>query len=90
MKWHKRIPDPPSNVKDPVVYAWMVAVTQQLNSEAFISQFSGTNPNTSVISGIPGQMTVNIGSASTFTRLWIMAGSVNSVSTTSWHPVRVA
>ncbi|HEY6007223.1 MAG TPA: hypothetical protein VIU40_02800, partial [Geobacteraceae bacterium] len=62
----------------------------QLNQEGYISLFSGTDPNTSGFTGIPGSMAINIGSASTWTRLWIQAGSVASVSTTSWHPVRMA
>ncbi len=85
-----RIPQPPGGIKDPVVFQYLNLVARQLNQEAFISLFSGTDPNTSGFTGIPGNLAVNIGSASTWTRLWVQAGSVASVSTTSWHPFRVA
>lgn len=85
-----RVPDPPPGIADPLVASWMQQVARQLNSEGFISLFSGSNPNTSGFTGIPGNMLVNIGSASTNTRLWIMGGSVASVSTLSWHPLRIA
>ena len=85
-----RIPYPPSGVRDPAVDQWMNAVAKQLNQEGYISLFSGADPNTSGFTGIPGNLLINIGSASTWTRLWGQVGSVASISTTSWHPFRVA
>lgn len=85
-----RIPEVPWGIKDPKVHEWMVQVARQLNSEAFISKFSGTDPNTSGITGIPGNLVVNVGSASSNTRMWQMAGSVASIATNTWHPFRMA
>lgn len=59
-----------------------------LNSMPNISAFSGTSPN-SVVTGMPGDMAINIGSASTSSRLWIMGGSARQPSTTGWAVVRV-
>lgn len=60
-----------------------------LNSLPRISIFSGVTPN-SVISGLPGDLLVNVGSASTTSRLWIKAGGTSTVPTnTGWAVVRV-
>lgn len=63
---------------------------RQLTNELPISVFSAENPNTSGFTGIPGNLAVNIGSASTWTRLWIMGGSVASLETNTWQMVRTA
>jgi len=84
-----RIPPVPSSATGPLA-DWCRLMARQLNQEGYISIFSGTNPNTSGITGLPGALTVNIGSASTSTRLWLMAGSVRSSDTDNWKPVRIA
>ena len=63
---------------------------RQLTSEIPVSIFSGANPNTSGFTGVPGNLLVNIGSASTATRLWIMEGSAPSVETNTWRMIRIA
>jgi hypothetical protein len=63
---------------------------RQLTSEIPISAFSAANPNTSGFTGIPGNLAVNIGSASTSSRLWILEGSVASADTNAWRIVRIA
>jgi hypothetical protein len=63
---------------------------RQLNAEAYLSRFSAANPNTSGLTGIPGNLAVNVGSASSWTRLWIMGGSVSSIETNTWQMVRMA
>lgn len=63
---------------------------RQLTSEIPISAFSAANPNTSGLTGIPGNLAVNIGSASTSSRLWILEGSVASTDTDGWRIVRIA
>lgn len=83
----RRLPSIPSYLTGPLVDVLRLW-ERQLNGEAFISKFSGTTPN-SKVSGQPGDLTVNVGSASTTTRLWLRAGP-NTRSTTSWSPVRVA
>jgi hypothetical protein len=59
-----------------------------LNSEMPISVFSGTTPE-SVWTGVAGNIVVNVGSASTNTRLWVKAGSPTVQSRTSWFAVRI-
>jgi hypothetical protein len=85
----ERIPPIPSTVTGDI-RRWLDAVARQLNSEAYISKFSGANPNTSGFTGIPGNLLVNIGSASTSSRLWILEGSVASADTNAWRIVRIA
>lgn len=82
------LPPIPSSLTDliRVLQVWH----RQLTSEIPISAFSAANPNTSGFTGIPGNLAVNIGSASTSSRLWIMEGSVASIDTNSWRIVRVA
>lgn len=64
-------------------------IAQVLNTLPRISIFSGATPN-SLISGLPGDLLVNIGSASTTSRLWIKAGGSSTVPTsTGWAVVRV-
>lgn len=87
--FHSRIPPVPSNVTGPLA-DWCRLVARQLNLEGYISTFSGTDPNTSGITGLPGNIAVNIGSASTSTRAWILAGTSRSLDTDNWKPLRIA
>lgn len=84
-----RIPQPPSGVTGPVG-EWMRQVARQLNSEGYISVFSGTNPNTSGVTGLPGNLLINIGSASSNSRLFVMGGSTRSSDTNNWFTIRIA
>lgn len=84
-----RLPPVPSGVTGPLA-DWCRLAVKQLNGEGYISLVSAANPNTSGFTGIPGNLLVNIGSASTWTRLWVMSGSVASRSTNSWQMVRMA
>lgn len=84
-----RIPPPPSGITG-VLFTYLSLVAKQLNSEAYISTFSAANPNTSGLTGIPGNLAVNIGSASTSSRLWIMEGSTASIDTNGWRIIRIA
>jgi hypothetical protein len=86
---NQRIPFPPSNVPEPL-YSYLLEVARRLNAEAYISKFSGTHPNTSGFSGIPGDLAINVGSASSFSRLFIKGGAEASASTISWSIVRIA
>lgn len=82
-----RLPPPPSTITGPLG-DWLRIVVGRLNSEMPVSIFSGTNPN-SVWTGVAGNLVVNVGSASTDTRLWVKGGSPIVPSTTSWHSVRI-
>ena len=84
-----RIPPIPGNIMGPI-RDYLELVRRQLNAEAYISKFSGIDPNTSGITGVPADLLVNVGSASTATRLWMKKGAAQSASTISWVPLRVA
>lgn len=82
-----RLPVPPSDVTGPVG-KYLLEIYRAVNQIPTASYFSGANPNTSGFTGGPGDLLVNIGSASTSSRLWMMGGA--SVSTNSWVVVRIA
>lgn len=84
-----RLPQVPSDATGPLA-DWCRLAVRQLNQEGYISIFSGANPNTSGLTGLPGNLAINIGSASTSTRAWILAGSVRSLDTDNWKPLRIA
>ena len=84
-----RIPPVPSGITG-VLATYLNQMVRQLNSETYISTFSGANPNTSGVTGIPGNLLMNIGSASTSSRLWIMEGSTASIDTNGWRIIRIA
>lgn len=58
---------------------------RQLTAEVPVSLFSGSNPNTSGFTGIPGNLLTNIRSASDTNRLWAMGGSGSASTTTGWR-----
>jgi hypothetical protein len=83
----ERLGLPPSGITGELG-GWLNQVWRAVNQIPTASYFSGANPNTSGFTGGPGDLLVNVGSASTNSRLWIMGGA--SVSTNSWVVVRVA
>ena len=68
---------------------WLSDVATMLNAQPFASVFSGTTPN-SVVTGIAGDMAVNVGSASTSSRLWVKGGDPVIPDQLNWVIVRVA
>lgn len=82
-----RLPPVPSSFSGPMG-DYLRLMVNRLNNEAFISVFSGTTPE-SVWTGVAGNIAVNVGSASTNTRLWVKAGSPVNQSTTSWFPLHI-
>lgn len=84
-----RLPPVPSGISGDIGN-YLRLIVGQLNSEGYVSIFSGTNPNTSGITGLPGNLLVNIGSASTDSRLFVMSGAARSMDTNAWRVVRVA
>ena len=81
------LPLPPSSVTGPVA-EYLHEIWRVVNKMPNISAFSGSSPN-SALSGVPGDLAVNTGSASTTSRLWIQGGSTRQPSTTGWAVVRV-
>ncbi len=82
-----RIPFPPSDVTG-ALGDYLLVLWRAINDSPTLSYFSGSTPN-SVITGLPGDLAVNVGSASTSTRLWQMGGSVAQPSTTGWNPLHI-
>jgi hypothetical protein len=84
-----RLPQVPSTITGEIA-RYLGLVVKQLNGEAYISKFSGSAASLSAITGIPGDLVMNVGSASTATRLWIHKGSTASADTINWSSVRIA
>ena len=80
-----RIGQPPSGVTGEL-RSYLVQMTDALNQIPVASYFSGLSPN-SVVTGFPGDLAINVGSASTQSRLWINAGT--GFSNTGWVTVRI-
>lgn len=78
-----RIPPVPSSITGDLA-RYLGLVIRQLNSEQYVSRFSGVSPNTSAITGIPGDLTVNIGSAADTYRLWSKSGSTMRATQANW------
>lgn len=77
--FRNRVPAPPSALTGDLGI-WARQVTTALNSMPWMSYFSGTNPNSNV-SGFAGDFAVNVGSASTDSRIWVLGGNSLSVTT---------
>ena len=79
------IPSLPSNLTGPLA-AYLLdlsIVIRGLADAPKISAFSGTDPN-GVVSGYPGDLAVNLTSASSDLRLYQKGGSVRVPSKTGW------
>jgi len=86
-----RFPTPPSDVTGPLG-TYLRELWRFVESQPQISMqsFSATGTPNSVVSGFPGDMCVNIGSASTASRLWLLGGTTRSIITNKgWQLVRV-
>lgn len=81
------IPLPPSGVTGPLG-DYLHLLWRTLTAMPNISAFSGPSPN-SAVTGLPGDLAVNMGSASTASRLWVMAGGAREPSLTGWSAVRI-
>ena len=86
MNLRERIRQPPSGITGEL-RAWLQDVAEVLNDTPQLSYFSGTTPN-SALTGIAGDLAINVGSASTDTRLWIKGGSTSTIGTTNWVTLR--
>lgn len=84
-----RVPPVPSSFSG-ADRRWAQAVTDALNGMPVFSLFSGTDPGSSQVSGMPGYLAINYGSASTDSRLFVHGGAGNSYTTTEWKVVRLA
>lgn len=82
--------DPPPSQLSGAILMWCRQVTDAINAMPTVSFFSGLDPGSSGVSGMPGHIAINFGSASTDSRLFIHGGAANSYTTTEWKVVRIA
>ena len=86
MSLRDRLAPPPSSVTGPLG-TWLNDVFTLLNSMPRSSYFTGTTPN-SLVTGVAGDVAVNVGSASTDTRIWVKGGSPITPNQTGWVTLR--
>lgn len=78
----RRIASPPSDVTG-TLGSYLREVARAINDIPQISAFSGPTPN-GVVSGYPGDLTVNLTSATSDLRLYQKGGNLRVPSTTGW------
>ena len=83
----RRIASPPSDLTGPLGL-YLREVARAINDIPQVSAFSATTPN-SLVTGYPGDLAINLASASTDTRLWIKGGSSRQPSRTGWMTLRI-
>jgi hypothetical protein len=81
---HERIRLPPSAFTGEQA-AWLYDLTKAVNAIPTMSYFSGTNPGSSGVTGVRGQIAVNVGSTSSI--LYVKYGSAVNPDKTSWNTV---
>lgn len=79
----RRVVSPPSDLTGPLG-SYLREIARAINDIPQISAFSGTDPNAGSNAGYPGDMLINLTSAITDRRLYVMAGSLRQKSTTGW------
>lgn len=87
----RKLVAPPSNVSGPLglwlrdLHAW---VENQPNIS--LASFGATDTPNSRVTGFSGDMCVNLGSASTTSRLWVLGGaSLSALTDQGWAAVRI-
>ena len=76
----------PSSITGPL-RGYLEQVQSVVNAFPQMSLFSGVSPN-SAVTGQPGDLALNVGSASTDSRLWMMGGTGDQLRSTGWVTVR--
>ena len=81
-----RIRQPPSAFTgEQAIYLYEMA--RAINAIPAMSYFSGTNPNASGLTGLAGQLAVNVGTASNVSRFFVKYGSAANPDRLSWNTV---
>lgn len=80
---YRRIGSPPESITSGPLLAYLREIARALNDVPQVSAFSGSDPNGN-ISGYPGDLLVNLTSASSSLRLYQKGGSVRVPSNTGW------
>lgn len=78
----RRIPSPPSGITGELG-VWLRDVARAINDIPQLSGFSGSTPN-GVVSGYPGDLLVNLTSATSDLRLYQKGGSTRVPNKTGW------
>ena len=78
----------PSSVTGPL-RGYLEEVRNAVNALPQMSLFSGLSPNSSV-TGQPGDLAVNVGSASTDSRVWMLGGAGSALRNTGWVVLRTS
>lgn len=85
--YRRRIEAPPSTVTGEL-YRYLDALAFAVNSIPQVSYFSGATPN-SLVTGLTGDLAVNLASGSTDTRVWLLGGnSLSQLTTKGWVTLR--
>ena len=95
-QFRERIPMPPSLSGDTTrlteelqsLSNWCRQLWIDYNHQPRISWFSGVSPNLSTLTGLQGDVAVNVASASTNTVLWVLAGIGSASTTSGWRAVQ--
>lgn len=66
--------------------SYLRELARAINDIPQLSAFSGSSPN-GVVTGYPGDLTVNLTSANSDVRLYMKGGSIRVASNTGWNPV---
>jgi hypothetical protein len=82
----ERVHLPPSQITGELGN-YLQDIWQAINSIPAMSMFSGVNPTLSNVTGVAGQIAVNVGSASNVSRLWVKFGSASIPDKASWTTV---
>lgn len=86
MAGRERVSLPPSAITG-ALGDYLLQIAEAINRVPVVSYFSGTTPN-SVVTGLAGDLAINLCSASTDTRAWIKGGSQSVPSRTNWVTLR--
>lgn len=81
-----RLNQPPSGITGET-RRYLEDICRALNAIPQISYFSGLFPTASGVTGVAGNLCVNVGVASNASRLFIHYGSVRIPDVTSWQTV---
>ena len=81
----RRIASPPSGITGPLG-TYLREIARAINDIPQLSAYSGVTPN-GVVSGFPGDLTVNLTSSSTDKRLWQLGGTTRSTTSQGWVQV---
>ena len=87
----RHIQAPPSSVTGPLG-EWLQVLWKHIEAQPNISiqSFSGASTPNSLVTGLPGDLCVNIGAESSTSRLFVLGGAARSVLTQQgWARVRV-